>query len=108
MTLELHSIKKRLGDFELTGLDLIVEEGEYLVLVGPSGVGKTVLLEIIAGLIPPDGGRISWRGRDMTRRPPEHRGFGIMYQDYALFPHMTVIENIIYGLRARNVSTACR
>ncbi|UCH84223.1 MAG: ATP-binding cassette domain-containing protein [Candidatus Latescibacterota bacterium] len=104
MTLELKSIKKSLGAFDLPGLDLTVNEGEYLVLVGPSGVGKTVLLEIIAGLMPPDAGRISWRGNDVTRHPPEHRGFGIMYQDYALFPHMTVIENIVYGLRAKNVS----
>jgi molybdate/tungstate transport system ATP-binding protein len=104
MTLRLDAIKKTLGAFELPELDLIVEEGEYLVLVGPSGVGKTVLLEIIAGLMSPDAGRISWRGRNVTRRPPEHRGFGIMYQDYALFPHMTARQNIVYGLRSRGVS----
>lgn len=103
MTLELRSIRKRLGSFELPQLDLTVEEEEYFVLLGPSGVGKTVLLEIIAGLLTPDSGRIRWRGQDITATPPERRGFAIVYQDYALFPHMTVLQNIIYGLRSRGV-----
>ena len=104
MTLELRSVEKRLDAFTLPALDLTVEEGEYLVLVGPSGVGKTVLLEIIAGLLSPDAGRIYWRGRDVTTRAPEHRGFGIVYQDYALFPHMTVYQNIVYGLNSRRMT----
>jgi molybdate/tungstate transport system ATP-binding protein len=69
-------------------------------------VGKTVLLEIIAGLLRPDSGRLYWRGRDITTLAPERRGFGIMYQDYALFSHMTVSENISYGLRSRGWSKA--
>jgi len=106
MTLELRSVEKRLDAFTLPALDLTVEEGEYLVLVGPSGVGKTVLLEIIAGLLSPDAGHIYWRGRDVTTRAPEHRGFGIVYQDYALFPHMTVYQNIVYGLNSRRMTKA--
>jgi len=101
MTLVLTGLTKRLGSFELPPLDLEVNEGEYFVLLGPSGVGKTVLLEIIAGLLRPNGGRISWRGRDVTWLAPEQRGFAIVYQDYALFPHMNVRHNIRYGLHAR-------
>lgn len=104
MTLELKSIRKRLGSFTLPEFDMTVEEGEYLVLVGPSGVGKTVLLEIIAGLLIPDAGRIHWQGRDVTTCAPEHRGFSIVYQDYALFPHMTVYQNIVYGLKSKRMT----
>lgn len=106
MTLELQSIRKQLGSFVLPELNLTVEEGEYFVLLGPSGVGKTVLLEIIAGLLSPDAGQIHWRGRDITMCPPERRGFAIVYQDYVLFPHMTVSQNIVYGLRSRGVAQA--
>ena len=104
MTLQLKSVRKRLGSFVLPELDLTVEEGEYFVLLGPSGVGKTVLLEIVAGLLAPDAGEIRWRGRDITTCPPERRGFAIVYQDYALFPHLTVWQNIAYGLHARGVA----
>lgn len=106
MTLELRSVRKRLGSFVLPELDLTVEDGEYFVLLGPSGVGKTVLLEMIAGLLIPDAGEIHWGGRDITRYPPERRGFAIVYQDYALFPHMTVMQNIVYGLRSRGLPRA--
>ncbi|MCD6392528.1 MAG: ATP-binding cassette domain-containing protein, partial [Planctomycetes bacterium] len=68
--------------------------------LGPSGVGKTVLMEIIAGLIGPDEGRILWDDADITSRAPEARGFSVVYQDYALFPHLTVRRNIAYGLEA--------
>jgi molybdate/tungstate transport system ATP-binding protein len=104
MTLALKGISKRLGTFELPALDLSVADGDYFVLLGPSGVGKTVLLEVIAGLMRPDGGSIHWRKRDVTYLPPESRGFAIVYQDYALFPHMTVLGNITFGLRTRGVS----
>ncbi len=106
MTLELRSVRKQLGSCQLPELDLTVEEGEYFVLLGPSGVGKTVLLEIVAGLLNPDAGEVRWRGRDITRCPPERRGFAIVYQDYALFPHMTVLQNIVYGLRSRGTPQA--
>ncbi len=98
--LQLESIGKRFGAFELKDVSLTINDGEYFVLLGPSGVGKTVLMEIIAGLIGPDKGRILWDGTEITSRPPEARGFSVVYQDYALFPHLTVRQNIAYGLDA--------
>ena len=101
--LELRGIEKRLGDFQLAGVDLTIQPGEYFVLMGPSGVGKTVLLEIIAGLLPPDRGQVLWEGRPITALPPEQRRFAMAYQDHALFPHMDTRANIAYGPRARGV-----
>lgn len=104
--LELRGVSKRLGDFHLPGVDLSINQGEYFVLMGPSGVGKTVLLEIIAGLLPPDEGQIFWRGEPINAVPPEQRRFAMAYQDHALFPHMKVADNIAYGLRARGMAAA--
>jgi molybdate/tungstate transport system ATP-binding protein len=101
--LELLSLVKRLGDFRLRDVTLEVAEGEYFVLLGPSGVGKTVLLELVAGLLRPDAGRILFRGDDITERAPEARGFGLVYQDSALFPHLDVGGNVAYGLRMGGV-----
>ena len=101
--LKLQSISKRIGTFELRDISLAIEDGQYFVLLGPSGVGKTVLLEIIAGLIKPGGGRIFWDDRDITFEPPEKRGFAVVYQDYALFSLLTVAQNIGYGLKVRRV-----
>lgn len=101
--LELQSISKRLGTFAISDLQLQVVQGEYFVLLGPSGAGKTILLEIIAGLIRPDRGRILWQGHEITHSPPEQRKFTMMYQDYALFGHMNVAQNIGYGLAAARV-----
>ncbi|MCK4283634.1 MAG: ATP-binding cassette domain-containing protein [Candidatus Brocadiae bacterium] len=102
--LELHGIAKRLGAFSLADVNLRLQPDEYFVLLGPSGVGKTVLLEVTAGLVRPDSGRILWQGKDITDVPPERRGFAVVYQDYALFPHLSVAENIAYGLKARGES----
>lgn len=88
-----------LPGFRLAPLDLAVEEGEFFMLVGPSGAGKTLLLEAVAGLQSVSGGRIYLDGRDVTSFPPERRRIALVYQDYALFPHLTVAENIAYGLR---------
>ena len=98
--LELDSISKRLGSFNLADISLQLKAGEYFTLLGPTGVGKTIVLEIIAGLMRPDHGTVRWRGQDITRRPPEQRGFALVYQDYALFPHLSVIQNIAYGRRS--------
>ena len=101
--LELVAVGKRLGALELSEINLELGEKEYVVLLGPSGVGKTVLLEMVAGLLRPDRGAVRWRGRDITASPPEQRGFALVYQDFALFPHLTALQNIAYGLRARGI-----
>jgi molybdate/tungstate transport system ATP-binding protein len=88
-----------LDPFYLRDITLSIEKNDFFVLMGPTGAGKTVLLEALAGLIPIQSGRIWIGGREVTRLPPEKRGISIVYQDYALFPHLTVRENILYGLR---------
>ncbi|MGC9398189.1 MAG: tungstate ABC transporter ATP-binding protein WtpC [Anaerolineae bacterium] len=90
-----------LGEFHLRGIDLEIGAGEYFVVLGPTGAGKTVLLETIAGLFAPQRGRILMAGEEITNRPPERRGVGFVYQDYALFPHLNVAENIAFGLKQR-------
>jgi molybdate/tungstate transport system ATP-binding protein len=92
------------GDFSLRDIELRIDSGEYLVIMGPSGAGKTVLLETIAGLRFPDFGRILLNGIDVSTIPPEKRRIAIVYQDYSLFPHMTAFENIAFGLRLRNIT----
>jgi ABC-type Fe3+/spermidine/putrescine transport system ATPase subunit len=99
----LERISLSLGDFSLRNVDLQIKRGEYLVLMGPSGAGKTVLLETIAGLRFPDNGSILLDGIDVSSIPPEKRHIAIVYQDYSLFPHMTAFENIAFGLRLRNI-----
>ncbi|MGB9620467.1 MAG: ATP-binding cassette domain-containing protein, partial [Armatimonadota bacterium] len=73
--LELRSVTKRIGTFEIRDVNLRIQQGEYFILLGPSGVGKTVLIEMIAGLIRPESGSILWCGRDITNKPPEKRRF---------------------------------
>jgi molybdate/tungstate transport system ATP-binding protein len=96
--IQIEDLETRLRGFNLHEINLSIEEGEFFILMGPTGAGKTVLLEALAGLIPVKNGKILIGGKDVTRLPPEKRGIGIVYQDYALFPHMTVMENIKYGL----------
>jgi len=96
-------LEVRLGDFRLLIENLEVRNGEYLMVLGPSGVGKTVLLHTLAGLMKPQKGRIVVDGKDVTNVPPEKRGFALIPQSYALFPNMNVYDNIAYGLRARGV-----
>jgi len=99
--LELKNISKSLGDFNLKNINLVVDDYEYLVILGPTGTGKTVLLEVIAGMYPPDRGSIYFNGTDITGFEPEERQIGFVYQDYLLFPHLNVRENILFGLKIR-------
>lgn len=85
--------------FKLRDINLEIKRNEFFVLLGPTGAGKTVLLEALAGIISLSSGEIKLNGRDITAMPPEKRGIGIVYQDYALFPHMKVRDNITYGFR---------
>ena len=102
-------LRKRFGDVEaLAETELTVRSGEFFTLLGPSGSGKTTLLRLIAGFERPDGGRIELGGRDVTRVPPYARDVNTVFQDYALFPHMTVAQNVEYGLRVRHVPKAER
>ena len=101
--LEIQNLSIRLGEFSLHDVTLTVQKGQYLCLAGPTGAGKTILLECIAGLHRPDHGLIRLHGHDVTSLPPEARCIGYVPQDYALFPHMTVFENIAYGLRERGL-----
>jgi len=92
----------------VAGVDLTVHEGEFFTLLGPSGSGKTTLLRLIAGFERPDAGRIELGGRDVTSMPPHQRHTNTVFQDYALFPHMSVAQNIGYGLRIKGVPAAER
>jgi ABC-type Fe3+/spermidine/putrescine transport system ATPase subunit len=100
--LRLEDICLKLGAFQLQKVSLEVRQGEYAVLLGPTGTGKTVLLETIAGIHRPDQGRIFLNDRDATSLPTEARHLGVVYQDYALFPHLTVYGNIAFGLRLKD------
>ena len=88
----------------LRGIDLSIAQGETVCLLGPSGCGKTTLLRIIAGLEQPDEGNVYFEGQDITATPVHRRDFGLMFQDYALFPHLSVTDNIAFGLRMRGWS----
>jgi len=90
-----------LGDFLLQDINLSVAEGEYFIILGPTGAGKTVLLESIAGLYPAKSGEIWLRGKEVTQLEPEKRSISIVYQDHALFPHLSVKDNIVFGLKLR-------
>ncbi len=100
--LELRDVRKSFGDTEvLRGIDLTVEAGEFITLLGSSGCGKTTTLRIISGLTDCDGGSVLLEGKDVTGVPPEKRSVNTVFQNYALFPHMTVEGNVGYGLRLR-------
>jgi spermidine/putrescine transport system ATP-binding protein len=88
----------------LRGISFTVAAGETVCLLGASGSGKSTLLRIIAGLESPERGNICWDGRDLVSVPAHRRGFGLVFQDYALFPHLNVAENVAFGLKMQNVS----
>jgi len=102
MNIQLRQIYKKFGDFTaLDGVTLDIAAGELIALLGPSGSGKTTLLRIIAGLEHPDSGSVLLGGQEATARAPRERGVGLVFQHYALFRHMTVFENVAFGLRVR-------
>ncbi len=102
--LEIIDISKDMGEFLLDAVSLQVEKGDYLVIIGPTGAGKTILLETVAGVYPPDHGRIRLNGEDITYREPKDRNICMVYQDYMLFPHLTVEENVGFGLKVHRVN----
>ena len=108
MTLVLEGVSLHLGTFSLQDITFTVADGSITFLVGPSGAGKTVLLEVIAGLHPGASGSIRYDGRDISRSPPERRKIGFVYQDFALFPHMSVARNVEFGLRMSGMPRAER
>ena len=91
------------GARRVAGVDPEIAAGEFFTMLGPSGSGKTTLLRLIAGFERPDTGSVELAGRDVTRQPPYARDVNTVFQDYALVPHMTVVENVAYGLRVRRV-----
>ncbi|HEX3982567.1 MAG TPA: ABC transporter ATP-binding protein [Acidisoma sp.] len=91
------------GTAAIESLDLAIAPGEFFTFLGPSGSGKTTTLRMIAGFEQPDAGRIELDGQDLSRLPPHRRDVNTVFQDYALFPHLTLLENVAYGLRARHV-----
>jgi molybdate/tungstate transport system ATP-binding protein len=102
--IRLENLHIRLPDFSLDNICLDIPAGEFFVLMGPTGSGKTLLLEAIAGLMNTAGGRIFVGEKEVTGQPPEKRGIGIVYQDQTLFPHLTVAKNISYGLRYHRIN----
>jgi len=102
--IKIENLNVDLGQFHLHDINLNIEEGQFFVLLGPTGAGKTVLLDAISGLAPVKSGRILVGERDVTFLPPEKHGVGIVYQDYSLFPHLNVRDNIRYGLHFHRLS----
>lgn len=102
--LVLHHLCKRFEQPAVEDVSLTVDEGEIVCLLGPSGCGKTTLLRLVAGLELPDRGRVVFNGRDVTREPPHLRQFGLMFQEFALFPHKSVFENVAFGPKMQALS----
>lgn len=104
IALAVNSVSKSYGDLKvLNKIDVEVKDKEFLILLGPSGCGKTTLLKIIAGLLANSSGTVTLKDRDITNLPAHNRDIGMVFQNYALFPHMTVFQNVAFGLRMRGV-----
>jgi len=99
--LKLDKIHRKIGNFSLNNIHLEVDEGDYFMLLGNSGAGKTILLEIIAGLVNPDSGLVYIDGENITQTDIHKRGVGLVYQDQSLFPHLSVYDNIAYPLKSK-------
>ncbi|WMJ79736.1 ATP-binding cassette domain-containing protein [Clostridium sp. MB40-C1] len=102
--LKVEHLHKKLGDFQLKDINLQIGKGEYFVILGPTGTGKSIILETLAGLYKPDKGKIYFNKVDLTKEYPENRQIGFVYQDYVLFPHLSVKDNIIFGLKQKKLS----
>lgn len=103
--IEIEALSRRWKNFALEELSLKIEPGEYFVILGPTGAGKTLLLELIAGFHSPDSGKIRIDGIDVTYLPPEKHDLAFVYQDYSLFPHMSVKKNIEFGMRMKKIKS---
>jgi molybdate transport system ATP-binding protein/molybdate/tungstate transport system ATP-binding protein len=101
--IKIENISKNFGNFTLKDVSLDIEDGEYMVILGPTGAGKTILLETIAGIYRPEKGRIYRNDIDITDLPPRLRNIGMVYQDYMLFPHLSVKRNIGFGLKSKKL-----
>src|SRR5262245_35355250 len=109
MSIVLKDLSKRYGKtLVVNSVSMTVENGELFVLLGASGSGKSTILRMIAGLTTPDSGTNELHGKDVTTLPPQQRGAGFVFQNYSLFRHMTVAENIEFGLKVRKVARATR
>ncbi|KAB2916699.1 MAG: ABC transporter ATP-binding protein [Hyphomicrobiaceae bacterium] len=107
MRIDIADVTKRFGSMAaVSGVSLTIQEGELFTLLGPSGCGKTTLLRLIAGFYAPDEGVIRFDGRNVNEVPPHERGIGMVFQNFALWPHMTVYENAAYGLKLRKLGQA--
>ncbi|WP_376965047.1 ABC transporter ATP-binding protein [Azospirillum sp. A26] len=105
--LEMCGLTKHYGsEVVVNGINLSIKQGEFFSLLGPSGSGKTSSLMMVAGFVSPDSGQILVGGRDVVPQTPQQRGFGMVFQNYAIFPHLNVFENVAFPLRARRVPTA--
>lgn len=105
--LELRNLHKQFGErLVADGVNLSVAAGEIVALLGPSGSGKSTLLKIVAGLEVADQGSVWFDGQDLTLQPPERRGFALMFQDFALFPHLNVLDNVSFGLVEQRIAKA--
>lgn len=104
-SVQLVNLTKKFGrTIAVQNINLKIEEGELLTLLGPSGCGKTTTLRCIAGFVRPDRGEVYLDGKPITHLPPERRGVGIVFQNYALWPHMTIYDNLAFGLQMRKIS----
>jgi spermidine/putrescine ABC transporter ATP-binding subunit len=107
MALELRDLRKHFGAVKaIDGVSLEVRDGEFFSLLGPSGCGKTTILRTVAGIIQPDAGQVRLGGRDVTGLPVHARNMTLVFQSYALFPHLTVFDNVAFGLRMRRIKSA--